>query len=126
MSNKEVNPIDRSSALTGQASIYYTLAGNPLRARVRRRYVATATSDDEAAVAIFHQPNQTSPMTQAKVDHYRAYTRLEDIVWSGADRCDLSKRELGAVKQIEQADSDIASEVATWQSEAEGTLDGCG
>lgn len=127
VTSKGVNPIDRSSALTGQAAIYYTLAGNQsLGALVRQRYVATATSDDKAALAIFYEPSQTSLMTQAIVEYYRAYIRLEDIAWSGTYHCDLSKSNLRKVNLIEHEDARIASDLATWQRKAEAALGGCG
>jgi hypothetical protein len=127
VTSKEVNPIDRSSALTGQATIYYTLAGNQsLGALLRQRYVATATSDDKAALAIFDEPSQTSLTPSANVDYYRAYIRLEDIAWSGTYHCDWSKSELMTVKMIEQEDPEIVSEVGTWQGKAEDALSRCG
>jgi hypothetical protein len=127
VTSKGINPIDRSSALTGQATIYYTLAGNPsLGARGRQRYLATATSDDDAALAIFYRPSQTSLMTQANVDYYRAKIRLEDIAWSGTNHCGQSKSELRQVNLIEQQDPGIASALATSQRQAEDALSGCG
>jgi hypothetical protein len=127
VASNEVNPVDRSSALTGQASIYYTLAGNhALGALLRQRYLATATSDDQAALAIFYEPGQTSLMTQRNSDYYRASIRLKDIVWSATYHCDVSKRELSAANLIEKQDPQVAAEVAALQTEAQDALGGCG